>query len=441
MTQAPRRLSALVRVSVTSGSRRVDLVVPGAVPVAELVPELARSVGLLDAVTAYAGYRLVTRGGRELVGDAGLTVQGVADGDVITVAARVDDPPVRVYDDLVEAMTDAVERDLVPWDAAAGRRVMSGATVLILLVLAASLLLLRASDVAAAAAVMVAVVLVLGAVVLSRTGSQTGVAVAGAWVGSVFAAVAGLTFACDAPFVGTPVAAAGGGALLAGLVATLGFAGSRTLLLPPVVVGAVFLATGVLVRGTSYDLAVVLTTALTLVVLAGSAFPSLALGAAGAFGDPDAIDAARLAADARVAHEILVAVSSAVGVLLVLVAPLAVSLGVGGALVSVLACLVVMLRPREYRAAAEALVGHVSRVLGLAATAAAALLLRPAWRPATAAALAVSGAVLLALTLLPRAGSVRRARLGDLVETAALLALPSTLVVASGVCSSLRGWA
>jgi hypothetical protein len=441
MTQAPPRVSALVRVSVTSGSRRVDLVVPGAVPVAELVPELARSVGLLDAVTAYAGYRLVTRGGRELVGDAGLTVQGVADGDVITVAARVDDPPVRVYDDLVEAMTDAVERDLVPWDAAAGRRVMSGATVLILLVLAASLLLLRASDVAAAAAVVVAVVLVLGAVVLSRTGSQTGVAVAGAWVGSVFAAVAGLTIACDSPFVGTPVAAAGGGALLAGLVATLGFAGSRTLLLPPVVVGAVFLATGVLVRGTSFDLAVVLTTALTLVVLAGSAFPSLALGAAGAFGDSDAIDAARLAADARVAHELLVAVSSAVGVLLVLVAPLAVSLGVGGALVSVLACLVVMLRPREYRAAAEVLVGLVSGVLGLAATASAALLLRPAWRPATAAALAVSGAVLLALTLLPRAGSVRRARLGDLVETAALLALPSTLVVASGVCSSLRGWA
>ena len=39
---------------------------PGSVPLAELVPELARSVGLLDAATVYGGYRLVTRDGREL---------------------------------------------------------------------------------------------------------------------------------------------------------------------------------------------------------------------------------------------------------------------------------------------------------------------------------------------------------------------------------------
>ena len=49
--------SGLVRVTVSSGTRRVDLVLPGAVPVAELVPELARSVGLLDAATVYGGYR------------------------------------------------------------------------------------------------------------------------------------------------------------------------------------------------------------------------------------------------------------------------------------------------------------------------------------------------------------------------------------------------
>ena len=49
MTQAAVNASGLVRVTVASGTRRVDLVLPGAVPVAELVPELARSVGLLDA--------------------------------------------------------------------------------------------------------------------------------------------------------------------------------------------------------------------------------------------------------------------------------------------------------------------------------------------------------------------------------------------------------
>ena len=43
--------AGLVRVTVISASRRVDLVLPGAICVAELVPELARSVGLLDAGT------------------------------------------------------------------------------------------------------------------------------------------------------------------------------------------------------------------------------------------------------------------------------------------------------------------------------------------------------------------------------------------------------
>ena len=199
MTQAPTGASGLVRVTVTSGTRRVDLVLPGAVPVAELVPELARSVGLLDAVTVYAGYRLVTQEGRELVSDAGLTIQGVEDGGVITVAAGVDDEPPLVYDDVVEAMADIVERDLKPWDAAAGRRTALWAAVLLLLVGAGSLLLQHGSDVAAAAAVVVAVVLVLGAVVLSRTQGETDAAVTVAVMGCTYAAVAGLMIAWEDP--------------------------------------------------------------------------------------------------------------------------------------------------------------------------------------------------------------------------------------------------
>jgi type VII secretion integral membrane protein EccD len=450
MTQAPTGASGLVRVTVTSGTRRVDLVLPGAVPVAELVPELARGVGLLDAVTVYGGYRLVTQDGRELVGDAGLTIQGVDDGGVITVAAGVDDEPPRVYDDVVEAMTDVVERDLEPWDAAAGRRTALWAAVLLLLVGAGALLLQHGSDVAAAVAVVVAVVLVLGAVVLSRVQGETDAAVTVALMGCVYAAVAGLMIAWDTTFFGAPVAAAGGGALAAGLVAALGFAEGRTLLLPPVVVGAVFLATGLVMRASSFDPAVVLTTALALVVAAGSVFPWLALGATGTSVDqlfstaditldPEHIDPDEVSADARVAHQILVAVSATVGVLLVLVAPLAVSLGVAGALVSVLACLVVMLRTRQYRTGPQVLVGLGSGVLGLVSTALSALWLHPDWRPAAAVVLAVTGAVLLSLTLLPSPGSVRRGRLGDLVETVALLGLVPALLVAIGICSSIRG--
>src|SRR5690242_16591078 len=77
MTQSSVSTSGLVRVTVASGTRRVDLVLPGAVPVAELVPELARSVGLLDSGTVYGGYRVVTSDGRRLSHESGLTLQGV----------------------------------------------------------------------------------------------------------------------------------------------------------------------------------------------------------------------------------------------------------------------------------------------------------------------------------------------------------------------------
>ena len=441
MSQAPASASGLVKVTVTSGTRRVDLVLPAAVPLAELLPELARSVGLLDGGTVHGGYRLVTQEGRELVPDASLTMQGVAAG--------VDDESPRVYDDVVEAMTDIVERDLRPWEPASGRRTALVAASL-LLGLGAVALLVQDGTLAASAAALVSLGLLTGAIVLSRAQDEPEAAVAVAWMGAAYGAVAGLMLAPDGQLFGAPVAAAGAGALVAGLVALVGLGEGRTLVIPPVVVGAIFLATGLVMQAAAFDAAVVLTTSLVVIVIVGSVFPWLALGATGTSvdqlfsvaditADPDEIDAVDVGADARVAHEILVAVSATVGVLLVLVAPLAVSLGVWGTLVAVLSCLVVMLRTRQYRVGSEVLVGLVSGIVGLASVAVSVLWLHPDWRPAAAVALAAAGAVLLALTLLPSTPSVRRGRLGDVAETAALVTLPPLLVLASGVFSAVRG--
>ena len=450
MTQAPATTSGLVRVTVASGTRRVDLVLPGAVPVAELLPELARSVGLLDPATVYGGYRLVTAEGRELAGEAGLVTQGVEDGGLLTVAAGVDDEPPRVYDDVVEAMADVVEHDLEPWQPASGRRTALCAAGLLMALGAVALLIQRGSLLAGVAAAVVAVGLVTAATVLSRVQDEPEAAVAVAWMGSAYAAVAGLMLVTDDPFFGLPVAAAGGGAALAGLVCLVGLGEGRSLVIPSVVVGAVFLATGAVMRAAEFDPAIVLTVALVLVVMAGSILPWLALGATGTSVDqlfstaditaePRAVDRARVGADARVAHEILVAVSATVGLLLVLIAPLAVSLGVSGALVALMCCLVVMLRTRQYRTGPEVLVGLTSGILGLVSLAAAALWLHPGWRPAAAVVLAAAGAALLAATLLPTVVSVRRGRAGDVAESVALLSLLPLLVVAVGLFSSIRG--
>ena len=450
MSQAPASTSGLVRVTVASGTRRVDLVLPGAVPVAELVPELARSVGLLDGLTVHGGYHLVTQEGRELAGDAGLIMQGVEDGGLLTVTAGVDDEQPRVYDDVVEAMTDIVERDLRPWEAASGRRTALVAAAL-LLGLGGVALLIQQSQLAAIAAALVAGGLVIGAIVLSRAQDEPEAAVAVAWIGSAYGAVAGLLLAPDATtFFAQPVACAGAGALVAGLLSLVGLGAGRTLLIPPVVVGAVFLATGLVMTVASYDARVVLTSTLVLVVMAGSIFPWLALGATGTSveqlfttaditADPDEIDPLVVGADARIAHEILVSVSATVGLLLVLVAPLAVGLGLAGTLLAIMSAVVLMLRTRQYRTGSQVLVGLVSGILGLASIAASVLWLHPDWRPAASAVLAVTGAVLLAVTLLPSTPSVRRGRLGDVAETVALLSLPPLLVLATGIFSSIRG--
>ena len=239
------------------------------------------------------------------------------------------------------------------------------------------------------------------------------------------------------------------GVILAGLVCLVGLGEGRTLMIPPVVVGAVFLATGLVLRAADVGYAEVLTTTLVLVVIVGSVFPWMALGATGTrvdqlfsdadiTADPDDIDAAQIAADARTAHEILVAITATVGLLLVLIGPIAVSLGLAGTLLSVVCCLVVMLRTRQYRTGAEVLVGLVSGVLGLAATAVAVLWLHPEWRPTTAVALATTGAVLLAVTLLPSSPSIRRGRLGDVAESICLLSLLPLIVVATGLFESIR---
>ena len=135
------------------------------------------------------------------------------------------------------------------------------------------------------------------------------------------------------------------------------------------------------------------------------------------------------------AHEVAVASSATVGLLLVLVAPASVSLGPAGALATVLSCTVVLLRCRRHVSSDEVLVGLGSAVLGLLSVALSALWLQPDWRPAVSVTLLASGPALLATARVDGGTSARAGRLADLLEGAALAALLPTLVLASGVAA------
>lgn len=460
MSQGSSVASGLVRVTIASGSRRVDLVLPGAIPVAELVPELARSVGLLDASTVYGGYRLVTQEGRILANDAGLTMQGIEDGGLLTVTAGVDEKAPRVYDDVVEAMADVVENELQPWEPAAGRRTALGAGSILLGLGALALLLKGESLLGAVAAAVIAALLVVGGIVLARAQEEPEAGVVVSLIAALYAGVAGLllapgdlpgwTWPLDEAFFTDPLLFAGLGVLVIGLVAVVGLQDGRPLVIPAIVVGAVLVASSVLIRVASLEPSAVFTVLMTLVVLAGSIFPWLALGVTGTkvdqlyslhdiTADPDEIDPDEVADDARVGHQILLAVSATVGTLLVLLAPFAVGRGAFGTVLAAVCCLAVMFRTRQYRTGSEVLAGLTSGILGLVSVAVSMLLVHDGWRAGAAIGLAGVGAALLALTLVPASPSVRRGRMGDVVEMVTLLALLPLMVLAAGFVSAVAG--
>ena len=450
MTQTMTGSAGLVRVSVVAGERRADLALPGALPVAELLPELARAVGVLDAQTVYGGYALLTSDGRRLSEDTGLTFQGVEDGGVLTITVGVDEEPPRVYDDIVEAMADAVEKDMRPWEPAAGRRTALSTAALLLGLGALALALQRPDVVAGAAAGVAALVLVASALVLSRVQAEHEAAATLAWAGVAYAVVCGLTAAPAGPLLEAPAALAGAGAVLVGLVGLVGLAERRTLMLPAVSVGGVVAAAGGVLTVSSFSAGAVYTVALVLAVVVGSALPWVALGTtatrvdqahtdADITAEPREVQPGQVRRDARMGHEILLAVTSTVGLLIVLVSPLAVSLGVTGALVVVCACVVLMLRTRQYRVGSEVAAGLLCGIAGLAALAVSVIVEQPTWHVALALLLATTGAVLLVYTLVPMAPSVRRGRLGDISELVALVAMLPLLVFAIGLVGAVGG--
>lgn len=441
--------AALVRVTVVAGERRADLALPGGVPVAELLPELARTVGVLDAENVYGGYGLRAADGRLLAGEAGLVFQGVEDGGVLTVEVGAERAAPRVYDDIVEAMGDAVEQDARPWDPAAGRRTALAAAALLLALGVVALGLQRPDVVAGAAAGAGALVLLAAAWVVARVQREPAAAVVLGWSAVAWAACAGWAAAPAGELLGLPVALAGAGGLVAASVAMLGLRKHRTLVLPGVLVGAVAAVVGAVVAGSDLSAARVAVAALVVVTLAAGTVPWFALAATRVRVEqvhsdtdltaaPREIVGDRVRDEARFGHEVVLAVTVALGLVLVLASPLVVPLGVAGTLVGLCAAAVLLLRTRRHRAAREVTAGLTCGLAGLAALAGAVVAEQPAWRPALAVALAAVAAALLVGTLVPSTPSVRRGRAADVAELVALVALLPLLVVAIGLLGAVR---
>ncbi|MFP5336264.1 MAG: type VII secretion integral membrane protein EccD [Actinomycetes bacterium] len=437
--------SGLVRVTLVAGARRVDLAVPGVVPVAEVLPELVSAVGVLDPYTVHGGYRLVRPDGTTLQGAAGLVAQGVEDGHVLTVEAGVDDEPPKVYDDVVEAVADAIEAQTRPWTPEASRRTGLAASGALLAVAAVTLALQRAAGLpVAVTAAVVAVLLVASAAVLSRVRGEHETGLLLGWSAVPFAAIAGWALLPDRSPFELPSVAAGLGMTSAGAAAAGAVAGRALRFLPAMGFGVTVAAVGAVCAATDVDPAQVVTTAMVLLVLVGGLVPWLSVSTtrlavpqprtdADITAEPPPLDAASIAGEVRLGRNVLLGLSVLVSAAVVTAAPFAVSLGLFGALVVVCAGIAMLLRTRQYRDAVEVRTGVAGAALALVAAAVSAALLQPSWRTGLVVILLVTGTALVLAAVLPRTPSVRLGRMGDVLDGVTLVAMLPLLVVALGL--------
>ncbi|GIJ51799.1 hypothetical protein Val02_86850 [Virgisporangium aliadipatigenens] len=119
----PAASTGLTRVTVASPQRRVDVVLPDAVPLAELLPELLRRAGdgLADVGQAHGGWLLHRADGTPLAPTGSLADAAVDDGTVLHLVPARQRWPELEYDDVVEEIAAGARRLGPVWSPDATR--------------------------------------------------------------------------------------------------------------------------------------------------------------------------------------------------------------------------------------------------------------------------------------------------------------------------------
>jgi type VII secretion integral membrane protein EccD len=103
------------RVTVVAPDSRIDVALPEDVPLADVYPEILRLSGQTQTPGEPTGYHLVRRDGTVLDAGLPLAAQRVLDGELLALRPFADSLPPAVYDDVVDAIASAVDRDRRRW--------------------------------------------------------------------------------------------------------------------------------------------------------------------------------------------------------------------------------------------------------------------------------------------------------------------------------------
>ena len=390
MSQSGTVAGTVLRISVVSDDRRLDVGVPSQVPLVEIIPGFARSLGVLDPTLTHGGYALQRADGTPLDPARGAAAQGVHDGELLTLVRGGLMREPRIYDDVVEAVIDATAEQHNSWTPADSSRT---ALFVSLTFLALCAVLLVATPPTSLLPAIIAgsgaVVLSVAAAVLMRLRQPE----AGHALGLTAAAYGGLAGYPAVPaqrIWGWPLAALG-----PGLVAVGGLSLAVTQDKPEI----------------------------HLVPIALGASIGITATAAAVFGDPLAAAGTRT----------LIALRAALGLAALIATPLVAASGVTGAVLCVLAFVGMMFQSRQMHARLGVLVLMAIGAIGLAATGVTVALALPDVRTWMLLILVVATVVLIGLTLLTPKARLRLTRLGDTVEVVALALLLPLGVITAGL--------
>jgi hypothetical protein len=403
-------MAGLVRVRVVpEPGAALDLALPDAVPVADLLPELARRARLSSAS------RLVTVGGRELAASVSLAEQEVVDGSVLAlVPAEVATSPA---DDPAEALATEVAAAVLAWHVRLVRPAALAVAALALGVCGGTL----ARGPAWSGAVAASAVVLLGAASAGACRRHDRLlAAAAGWAAVGFAAVAGEQYA-------GPVAACGAAAGTALVLARV-LRAVRALLVPAIAASLLLGALALLASGAGLAAGVVAALGLAATALLVPALPRLALFATRERAAP--------------ARELLRAMLAATAVVMVVLAAPAAASGGTGAVLAAVVGLLAACRGSRHHGAVEVLTGIATGVVMALVAAIVTTLRHPAWSGAVGVGCLVVAGTACALALSAADGAEADPRLAlwaDRVETLALVALVPLLVGVGGVVPLATG--
>jgi len=435
--------SALVRVSVLIDDRQLDVGIAASVPLIEVLPGFARSLGVLDPALVHGGYALQRADGTTLDASLSATAQGVRDGDLLTLLRGTAFTEPRVYDDVTEAVIDATSEQHGAWTARDNSRTALAVSLTFLVLCA--VLLLSAGETLPLGPLIAgggAVVLLVASAVLGRLG-QVESGQAFGLAAALFASIAGFLGVSGSAVWGWPLAAAAGGAMIAGAVSFVLTPRKPETGLIPIVWGFI-VAVPAVIAGLVPDAA--LPAYALMVALAGALgnlLPWLALSSTRIrvispqndqeiFAAQGEIDADAVKARAAAGARVLNALRMAVGLAVLVATPLVAGANTAGAILTAFVFVGMMFQSRQVYARASVLVVMTLGAVGLAITALTVSFEQPNLRTPLLIVLLSATAVLIALTLLSPGARLRLARMADSVEVVMLVAMLPLGILAAG---------